>query len=255
MNPSAPIAKPADRANDGPSRGTPLIEVIDVKKTYVNGMVQTPVLRGINLTIRAGEVVALLGPSGCGKSTLLNILGCLDRPSAGRYLLGGRDVSDLNREEQAWVRLHYLGFVFQAFHLIGHATALENVALPLYYAGVDAKTRQEQAAAILAQVGLGARFDYRPDQLSGGQKQRVAIARACVAQPKVLLADEPTGALDSKSGAEVLELLTKLHEQSGLTIVLVTHDQKIAAAIAERHFEMSDGLILQKTAIEENAHA
>lgn len=235
-------------------RSTPLIETTGLSKTYTNGAVQTPVLREVNLTIEAGQVVALLGPSGCGKSTLLNILGCLDRPSSGRYLLGGRDVSDLTREEQAWVRLHYMGFVFQAFHLIAHASALENVALPLYYAGVDAKTRQERAAVILAEVGLGERLHYRPDQLSGGQRQRVAIARACVARPKLLLADEPTGALDSRSGVEVLELLAKLHAESGLTIVLVTHDHRVAA-VAQRRLEMRDGVIVQATLSGEGANA
>jgi putative ABC transport system ATP-binding protein len=232
----------------------PLIETVNLSKTYLNGSVQTPVLRGVNLVVEAGQVVALLGPSGCGKSTLLNILGCLDRPSAGRYLLGGRDVSDLTREEQAWVRLRYVGFVFQAFHLIAHASALENVALPLYYAGVDAKTRQERATAMLAEVGLGERLHYRPDQLSGGQRQRVAIARACVGRPRLLLADEPTGALDSHSGAEVLELLTRLHADSGLTIVLVTHDQRVAAT-AERRLEMRDGVIIQAADMQESSDA
>jgi ABC-type lipoprotein export system ATPase subunit len=228
-----------------------LIEMRGVRKTYLEGGVPLPVLRGIDMAIAPGEIVALLGPSGCGKSTLLNLIGCLDRPSAGEYLLGGRNVSQLSRQEQAWVRLHYIGFVFQSFHLIGHASALENVALPLYYAGVGRKEREARAQRLLERVGLGERLLHRPDQLSGGQRQRVAIARACVAQPKLMLADEPTGALDSKSGAEVLELLTSLRAETGLTIVLVTHDLTVAQ-IAQRKFEMRDGRI---THVHGGAHA
>jgi macrolide transport system ATP-binding/permease protein len=158
-------------------------------------------------------------------------------------MLGGQDVSGLSRAEQAWVRLNYLGFVFQSFHLISHATALENVALPLYYAGVDRKTREARAHALLERVGLGERTHHRPNQLSGGQKQRVAIARACVAKPRLMLADEPTGALDSKSGVEVLALLRELRAETGLTIVLVTHDLHVAT-IAQRCFEMRDGRVV-----------
>jgi ABC-type lipoprotein export system ATPase subunit len=222
---------------------TSIVEMRGVRKSYVEGASPLPVLRGIDLAIAPGEIVALLGPSGCGKSTLLNLMGCLDRPSAGEYRLGGRDVSHLSREEQAWVRLHYIGFVFQSFHLIGHASALENVALPLYYAGVGRKEREARARQLLERVGLGERLLHRPDQLSGGQRQRVAIARACVAQPKLMLADEPTGALDSQSGLEVLQLLQSLRDETGLTIVLVTHDQTVAQ-IAQRRFEMRDGRII-----------
>ncbi|HEX4353640.1 MAG TPA: ABC transporter ATP-binding protein, partial [Polyangiales bacterium] len=187
-----------------------MIEVRGVAKAYSDGDVSVPVLRGVDFDIGAGEVVALLGPSGCGKSTLLNILGCLDRPSSGVYRLAGQDVSHLSREQEAWVRLHHIGFVFQSFHLIAHATALENVALPLYYAGVPRKQREARAAAMLERVGLGDRFHHRPNQLSGGQRQRTAIARACVTKPKLLLADEPTGALDTQSGKEVLALMGEL---------------------------------------------
>jgi putative ABC transport system ATP-binding protein len=222
---------------------TEIIEMRDVRKSYVEGGLELQVLRGIDLAVSQGEIVALLGPSGCGKSTLLNLLGCLDRPSQGSYQLGGRDVSGLSKMEQAWVRLHYIGFVFQSFHLIGHATALENVALPLYYAGVDRKTREARARELLERVGLGDRANHRPNQLSGGQRQRVAIARACVAKPRLMLADEPTGALDSKSGEEVMALLTSLREESKLTIVLVTHDLHVAS-FAERRFVMRDGLIV-----------
>jgi ABC-type lipoprotein export system ATPase subunit len=224
----------------------PIIELRDVRKQYEEGGSVLPVLRGISATIRQGEIVALLGPSGCGKSTLLNLIGCLDRPSGGQYFLGGRDVSKLTREEQAWVRLHYIGFVFQSFHLIGHASALENVALPLYYAGVSRKKREDEATALLERVGLGSRLHHRPDQLSGGQRQRVAIARACVAKPRLMLADEPTGALDSRSGEEVLELLASLRAETGLTIVHVTHDRHVAE-IAERRIEMRDGRVVAMT--------
>ena len=178
-------------------------------KTYELGPISVPVLRGVDLTVAEGEVVALMGPSGSGKSTLLNILGCLDRPTSGEYILGGRDVSTLDRDEQAWVRLHYLGFVFQAFHLIGDNSVLENVALPLYYAGLTPKERIERAKALLDRVGLSDRLDHRPNQLSGGQRQRVAIARSLANSPKLLLADEPTGALDTKTGEEVLALLAR----------------------------------------------
>ncbi|MBI2897606.1 MAG: ABC transporter ATP-binding protein [Deltaproteobacteria bacterium] len=203
------------------------------------------VLRGIDLEIAAHEVVALCGPSGSGKSTLLNILGCLDRPTSGVYSLGGRDVSTLDREEQAWVRLHYIGFVFQSFHLIPDATALENVALPMYYAGVARGEREERARAILGRVGLADRAEHRPNQLSGGQRQRVAIARACACKPRLLLADEPTGALDSRTGVQVLELLGELHREDGLTIVLVTHDMGVAA-FAERQVHLQDGVVVDE---------
>jgi len=240
----SPDAMPSHASAPRPDRSvTPVIEMHGVQKVYLEGAVELPVLRGIDMAVAPGEIVALLGPSGCGKSTLLNLMGCLDRPSAGEYLLGGRDVSHLTREEQAWVRLHYIGFVFQSFHLIAHASALENVSLPLYYAGVSRKEREARAAALLARVGLADRLHHRPDQLSGGQRQRVAIARACVSSPKLMLADEPTGALDSKSGKEVLELLTSLRTETGLTIVLVTHDLEVAK-IAQRRFEMRDGRII-----------
>lgn len=199
-------------------------------------------LRGVDLLVEPGEFVALRGSSGSGKSTLLNILGCIDRPSRGNYLLGGRDVSTLDRTEAAWVRLHYLGFIFQSFHLIGSDTALENVSLPLFYAGVPRAERERRARAMLARVGLEGREDHRPRELSGGQRQRVAIARAFVSTPKVLLADEPTGALDSKTAHEVMELLLELRAERSLTIVLVTHEEDIAD-YAARHVFMKDGLV------------
>jgi putative ABC transport system ATP-binding protein len=231
----------------------PIVALEKVDKTYSEGGVRTPVLRGIDLAIAHGDVVALTGPSGSGKSTLLNILGCLDQPTSGKYWLGGRDVSELDREEQAWVRLHYVGFIFQSFHLVSNASALENVALPLYYAGVSRRERERRAAALLARVGLADRLHYRPNQLSGGQRQRVAIARALACRPKLLLADEPTGALDSRSGKEVLALIRELHEEGGITIVLVTHDLQIAAS-ARRRISMLDGMIVSDQR-EGDAHA
>jgi ABC-type lipoprotein export system ATPase subunit len=241
---SSVVTTSASAARPAPGASWPMIEISGVRKDYEDGAVSVPVLRGVDFRVAVGEVVALLGPSGCGKSTLLNILGCLDRPSAGVYRLAGRDVSNLSREEEAWVRLHHIGFVFQSFHLIGHATALENVALPLYYAGVPRKQREARARAMLERVGLGERLDHRPNQLSGGQRQRTAIARACVTQPKLLLADEPTGALDTQSGKDVLELMTELHRERGMTLIIVTHDHSVAA-IAQRQIEMRDGSIVE----------
>lgn len=222
-----------------------VVEVESLTKAYDTGEARVEVLRGVDLHIDAGEVVALCGPSGSGKSTLLNLLGCLDRPSTGQYRLDGREVSSLDRTAQAWMRLHFLGFVFQSFHLLPEATALENVALPLQYKGVRPRERQERAADMLARVGLHDRLHHRPAQLSGGQKQRVAIARALVTQPKLLLADEPTGALDSRTGIEVLELLEALYAETPLTMVLVTHDPEVADW-AQRRIDMLDGLVVSK---------
>jgi putative ABC transport system ATP-binding protein len=220
-----------------------VVQVTDLWKIYQEGGAPLPVLRGVNVTIGSGEIVALRGPSGSGKSTLLNILGCLDRPTRGRYFLGGRDVSTLDPTAQAWVRLHYIGFVFQTFHLIAHSTALENVALPLHYAGVPRDQAHEQARALLDRVGLAQRLDHRPNQLSGGQRQRVAVARALACKPRLILADEPTGALDTRTGQEILALMLELHAESGLTLVLVTHDAAVAS-VAHRQIVMRDGVIV-----------
>ncbi len=220
-----------------------VLHLREVTKRYGQGALQVEVLKGVDLDVAPGETVALCGPSGSGKSTLLNIVGCLDRPTTGRYALSGKDVSTLGRSEQAKVRLEVLGFIFQSFHLLADATALENVALPLMYAGVARRARDERAQAMLERVGLGDRGHHRPNELSGGQRQRVAIARAVVARPKVLLADEPTGALDTKTGAAVMDLLAELHAEDGLTIVLVTHDPGVAAW-AGRRIVLQDGRVV-----------
>jgi putative ABC transport system ATP-binding protein len=222
----------------------PLVQVIDLHKTYELGQAKVSVLNGVDLTLGQSEVVALMGPSGSGKSTLLNILGCLDRPSGGKYVLGGRNVSTLTRTEQAWVRLHFIGFIFQGFHLVNENSVLENVALPMFYAGIGKKEREEHAAELCRRVGLSERLDHRPNQLSGGQRQRVAIARALANKPRLLLADEPTGALDTRTGKEVLELIHEIHEETGLTILLVTHDAQVASS-AERTIHIRDGRVVQ----------
>jgi len=220
-----------------------IVETAGLTKIYQEGGVPLPVLVGVDVQIGFGEIVALRGPSGSGKSTLLNILGCLDRPTRGHYWLGGRDVSGLDRAAQAWVRLHYIGFVFQTFHLIAHSTALENVALPMHYAGVGKDVAVERARGLLGRVGLEHRLDHRPNQLSGGQRQRVAVARALACNPRLILADEPTGALDTRTGQEILALLLELHVEQNLTLVLVTHDAAVAK-VAHREIEIRDGRVV-----------
>lgn len=225
------------------AKAGPLIVIRSLVKVYGEGEVGVTVLRGVDLDVQPHEIVALCGPSGSGKSTLLNIIGCLDRPSEGSYHLAGHDVSTLDRTAQAWMRLNYLGFVFQSFHLLPGTSALENVMLPLLYAGLKRSERKERAEAMLERVGLGDRMDHLPNQLSGGQKQRVAIARSLASEPKLLLADEPTGALDTKTGIAVLELLTELHAARDLTIVMVTHDNDVADW-AHRRIDLRDGVIV-----------
>jgi ABC-type lipoprotein export system ATPase subunit len=222
---------------------TPVVETLALSKVYTNAERETAVLSDVNMTIAPAELVALRGPSGSGKSTLLNILGCLDKPTGGQFLLGGSDVSALGREEQAWVRLNYLGFVFQSFHLLPHATALENAALPLYYAGATTQASEERARERLERVGLGHRLHHYPAQLSGGERQRVSIARALSMNPRLLLADEPTGALDSRSGAEIIELLLSLQQERHAAILLVTHDENVARH-AHRQLYLRDGRLV-----------
>ena len=221
---------------------TAVAELINVSKIYGSGDIEVRALDQVNLTIRQGDYLAVMGASGSGKSTAMNILGCLDRPSNGRYLLNGIAVEELDDDALADVRNQSLGFVFQQFHLLAHASALENVMLPMIYAGVPPQERRKKAQAALERVGLGKRMDNRPNQLSGGQQQRVAIARAIINQPTLLLADEPTGALDSQTTSEVLALFDDLH-QLGITLVMVTHEDDVAAR-AHRVARFQDGRVL-----------
>ena len=218
-----------------------LIDVREVTKVYRTGDVEVRALAGVSVGIESGEFVAVMGSSGSGKSTLMNILGCLDRPTAGSYRLAEREVSRMDKNELAEIRNEVLGFVFQSFNLLARTTALENVELPLVYRGVGARDRQRRAAAALERVGLGKRLDHTPAQLSGGQQQRVAIARALVGEPKVILADEPTGNLDSKTSIEVMALFQELG-RAGITVVLVTHEPDIAE-FASRVIVVRDGLV------------
>jgi len=228
-----------------PAPDPPLIRLEGVTKVYTMGDVEVRALAGVSLSIAPGEFVAIMGSSGSGKSTLMNILGCLDRPTDGRYYLDGKEVSRLSRDELAQVRNRLLGFVFQSFNLLARTSALENVELPLLYAGAGRAEREKRASEALTRVGLGARLDHMPNQLSGGQQQRVAIARALVNRPRLLLADEPTGALDSKTTVEVMQLLSSLHKE-GITVVLVTHEPDVAKW-ARRVLVMKDGLLVSDT--------
>jgi putative ABC transport system ATP-binding protein len=218
-----------------------LIETVDLWKTYVMGAEEIHALRGVSIEIERGEYVAIMGPSGSGKSTLMNLIGCLDTPSKGSYLLNGKQVSQMNDNELARIRNEEIGFVFQTFNLLPRATALRNVELPLVYAGVQAKDRDVRARGALDKVELTSRMNHRPNELSGGQRQRVAIARALVNNPSILLADEPTGNLDSKTGLEIMGLFERLHK-SGNTIVLVTHEADVAA-YAYRAIHIRDGQV------------
>ncbi|MBJ6975967.1 ABC transporter ATP-binding protein [Vibrio cholerae] len=220
----------------------PLVELQQICKHYASGQNVVKALDGVDLTIRHGEFLAILGPSGSGKSTLMNVLGCLDKPTAGRYQLDGHPVDSLSTQQLAAIRNQKIGFVFQSFNLLEYASALDNVALPLVYAGVKAKDRRRRATELLTRVGLADRLDHKPNQLSGGQKQRVAIARALINQPQILLADEPTGALDSKSGAEIEALFNELHRE-GRTIIVVTHDNQLAKR-TKRIVTIRDGQVV-----------
>ncbi len=220
-----------------------IVEVQDLKKDYVLEKITVPALRSVTLKVEKGEFIAIMGASGSGKSTFMNIIGCLDRPTSGTYLLDGMDVSKLKRDELAVIRNKKIGFVFQGFNLLKRTSALDNVELPMFYNGLSAEERKERAAAALKTVGLEGRESHHPNQLSGGQQQRVAIARALVNNAPIILADEPTGNLDSKTSEEIMHLFVRLNEQAGITIVLVTHEHDIAA-YSKRTISFKDGTII-----------
>ena len=225
-----------------------IIELQDICKSYIQGTMVTPVLKNINFTMKEGEYTAIMGPSGSGKSTLMNLIGCLDQPTSGRYLLDGEDVSAYTDNQMSDIRLEKIGFVFQTFQLLPYMSAADNVALPLSYAGISRRERKERAIEMLGKVGLSDRVGYLPNQLSGGQKQRVAIARAMINHPRILLADEPTGALDSTSGKQIMGLFRELNED-GVTILMITHDAEIASN-ADRIVEIRDGLLNQEVKLQ-----
>lgn len=228
----------------------PVIQLDHLHKTYTMGDVAVHALRGINLTIREGEFVAIMGASGSGKSTTMNIIGCLDQPTRGNYILDGQDVSEMSKDERADIRCQKIGFVFQGFNLLARTSALENVELPMLYAGLDAAERDRRAKEALAAVGLAGREQNHPNQLSGGQQQRVAVARALVNDPALILADEPTGNLDSRTSVEVMEIFQRLNRERGITLVLVTHEADIAQ-YAQRVVVFKDGKIRKDYQIEE----
>lgn len=218
-----------------------ILQMYDICKDYIQGKMVVPVLKNINFEMKEGEYVAIMGPSGSGKTTLMNLVGCLDQPTSGTLILDGQDISKCTDNEMSDLRLTKIGFVFQNFQLLPRQTALQNVELPLTYANISKKERRERALQALERVGLGDRVDFIPNQLSGGQKQRVAIARAIVNRPKILLADEPTGALDSTSGAQVMELFQSLNDE-GVTVLMITHDSEIAS-YANRKVIIKDGIL------------
>jgi putative ABC transport system ATP-binding protein len=220
----------------------PVIELDHIHKVYTMGDVEVHALRGVSLTIREGEFVAIMGASGSGKSTTMNIIGCLDRPTKGTYILDGQDVSELSKDERADIRCQKIGFVFQGFNLLSRTSALENVELPMLYLGIDGPTRHQRAMDALASVGLAGREQNHPNQLSGGQQQRVAVARSLVNNPALILADEPTGNLDSRTSVEVMEIFQRLNRERGITLVLVTHEPDIAQ-YAQRVIVFKDGKI------------
>lgn len=233
---------------------SPVIQLENIHKTYTMGDVQVHALRGASLTIRAGEFVAIMGASGSGKSTTMNILGCLDRPTKGSYILDGQDVSAMSKDERADIRSRKIGFVFQGFNLLSRTSALENVELPMLYAGVSGAQRHERAMKSLAAVGLAGRERNHPNQLSGGQQQRVAVARALVNDPALILADEPTGNLDSRTAVEVMEIFQRLNRERGITLILVTHESDIAQ-YAGRVVVFKDGKIRKDYEVEDQRDA
>lgn len=226
-----------------------ILELHNIYKTYIQGKMKVPVLKDISLSVDEGEYVAIMGPSGSGKTTLMNIIGCLDLPTSGTYALAGENIIGNSESKLSEIRLNSIGFVFQSFHLLPRQSAAENVALPLLYAGVPKKERRARAVRALERVGLGDRVDFKPNQLSGGQCQRVAIARAIVNNPKILLADEPTGALDSQSGAQIMELFQTLNDE-GVTVVMITHDLDVANH-AKRVLHIRDGQFAEQHIPEE----
>lgn len=236
------IIAPASPSPADQPATVPIVEMRHLTKTYGQGDVEVHALADLNLTLAGQDYCAIMGPSGSGKSTLMNMIGCLDRPTTGQYLLDGIDVSELAADELAEIRNRKIGFVFQQFHLLPHANAVENVMLPMIYAGIPLQERRDRAVAALTRVGLGDRLKNRPNQLSGGQQQRVAIARAIVNQPLILLADEPTGALDSHTTQEVLALFRELH-QSGITVIIVTHEAEVARQ-TQRIVWLNDGTVI-----------
>jgi putative ABC transport system ATP-binding protein len=226
----------------------PVIQLDGIHKTYTMGDVEVHALRGVSLNVSEGEFVAIMGTSGSGKSTLMNIVGCLDRPTQGTYILDGQDVSEMSKDERADIRLQKIGFVFQGFNLLSRTSALENVELPMLYADVETDERHRRAKEALASVGLAGREQNHPNQLSGGQQQRVAIARALVNNPALILADEPTGALDSRTSIEVMEIFQRLNREQGLTIILVTHERDISE-YASRVVVFKDGRIIKDSKV------
>ena len=232
----------------------PVIQLDHIHKTYTMGDVNVYALRGVSLTIREGEFVAIMGASGSGKSTTMNIIGCLDQPTRGQYILDGQDVSELSKDERADIRCQKIGFIFQGFNLLPRTSALENVELPMLYAGVDTAQRHQRAVEALAAVGLAGREQNHPNQLSGGQQQRVAVARALVNNPALILADEPTGNLDSRTSVEVMEIFQRLNRERGITLILVTHESDIAE-YAQRVVVFKDGKIKRDYQIENQRDA
>ena len=219
-----------------------MLRLVDIRKSYVTGPVVTEVLRGVRLDVGKGDLVSIMGPSGCGKSTLMHIIGLLDRPTSGSFFLNGREIGAMSDSELSRLRNASIGFVFQSFHLLPRLTAWENIAVPLAYRGMGSATRRRRAHAMLEKVGVGDRASHRPGELSGGQRQRVAIARALVGEPDILLADEPTGALDAETGREIMRLFIELNAAERLTAVIITHDREVARQCARR-IRMLDGVL------------